>query len=85
MHAGQRADDLQMAELLGADIHQQVLALGIVAIDALDGILHRRRELAIGAAELLQQHIAEARIGFVDPDGVHELFNVVIHGWAFRE
>jgi hypothetical protein len=32
VHAGQRADDFQVAEFLGSDIHQQVLAPWIVAI-----------------------------------------------------
>ena len=69
-----------MAELLGADVHQKVFAIGIFAIEALNGVLHRRRELAIGTAELLEQHIAEGRIGFVDTDGVHKLLDVMIHG-----
>jgi hypothetical protein len=37
------------------------------------------------ASELLQQHIAKPRIGFVDPDRKHELFDVMVHeetyGW----
>ena len=80
VHAGETADDLEMAQLLGADVHEQVFALRVLAIESLDRILHRRGELAVGAAELLQQHVAEARIGLVDPDGVHELLDVVIHG-----
>ena len=43
------------------------------------GILHRGGEFAVGPAELLQQHIAEARIGLTDPDRIHQLFYVVIH------
>ena len=80
MHARQRADHFQMAQLLGADVHQQVLAVGIVAVEALDRVLHRGGELAVGAAELLQQHVAKARIGLVDANGVHQLLDVVIHG-----
>ncbi len=68
-----------MAQLLGADVHQKVFALRILAIEPLDRILHRRGELAVGAAELLEQHVAEARVGLVDADGVHELLDVVIH------
>ena len=79
MHARERADDLQMAELLGADVHQQVFACRILAVETLDRILHGGGKLAVGSAELLQQHIAELRIGLVDPDGVHELLDVVIH------
>ena len=63
VHAGERADDLQVAEFLGADVHQQVFARGIFAIEALDGVLHGGGEFAVGAAELLQQHIAERGIG----------------------
>jgi hypothetical protein len=36
MHPRQQPDDLQMAQLLCADIHQQVFAVGILAIQALD-------------------------------------------------
>ena len=73
-----------MAEFLGADVHQEVFAIWIFAIEALDRVLHRRRELAVGAAELLKQHIAELRIGLVDADGVHKLFDVMIHGCLWR-
>ena len=80
MHAGEAAYDLEVAQLLGADVHEQVFALRILAIEPLDRILHRRRELAVRAAELLEQHVAEARIGLVDSDRVHELLDVMIHG-----
>ena len=62
VHARERADDFQMAQLFGADVHQEILAIGIVAIQTLDRILHRSREFAFGAAELLKQHISEAGI-----------------------
>ena len=76
-----------MAELLGADVHQKVFAIWIFAIEALDRVLHRRRELAVGTAELLKQHIAELRIGLIDTDGVHKLFDVMIHGclWEWSD
>ena len=77
--AGKAADDFEVAEFLGADVHQEVFAVGIFAIEALDGVLHRRRELAVGTAELLKQHVAETRIGFVDANGVHKFFDVMIH------
>ena len=32
MHARQCADDFQVAEFLSADIHQQIFAFGIVAV-----------------------------------------------------
>ena len=79
MQPGERADDLQVAQFFGADVHQQILALRIVAIQTLNGVLHRRGELAVGAAELLEQHVAESRIRFVNADGVHQLLHVVIH------
>ena len=83
MHAGERADDLKMAEFFGADIHQQVFAAGIFAVKTLDGILHRRGKLAVGAAELFQKHIAETRIGLVNADGVHKFLDMMIHCIAF--
>ena len=75
----QGPDNFQMAQFLGADIHQQVFAGRVVAIEALNGILHGGGQFAVGAAELLQQHVAEARIRFVDPHRVHQFFDVVIH------
>ena len=79
MHAGQCPDDFQMAQLFGADIHQHVFAVRILAVQALNRILHGGRELAVGAAELLQKHVAEARIRLVDANRVHEFLDVVIH------
>ena len=69
-----------MAQLLGPDIHQQIFQAGIIAVETLNRILHRRREFAVGAAELFEQHLAKARIGFSHLNGVHQLFDVVIHG-----
>ena len=63
MQARQGADDLQMAQLFGANIHQEILALQVVAVQALNGILHRGGKLAIRAAELFQQHVAERGSG----------------------
>ena len=79
MHARERADDFEMAQFFGADIHQQVFAGGIFAVESLDGILHRGRKFAVGAAELFEQHVAELRIRLVDADRVHELLDVMIH------
>ena len=78
MQAGQRADDFEMTQLLGTDIHQQVFSLRILAVEALHGILHRRGELAVRPAELPEQHVAERRIGRIDANGVHQLLDVVI-------
>ena len=74
-----RADDLEMTEFLGADIHQQVLAVGILAVESLNGILHGGGQLAVGAAELFKQHVAEPRVGLVDSDRIHQFFDVVVH------
>ena len=68
-----------MAEFLGADVHQKIFSRRIVAVDALDGVLHRGGELAVRAAELFQQHVAKARIRFVDSNRVHELLDVMVH------
>jgi hypothetical protein len=76
----QRPDHLEVTQFLGADIHQKVLAGRVLAIESLDRVLHGGGELAIGAAELLQEHVAEFRVRLVDADRVHELFDVVIHG-----
>ena len=62
VQARQRADHFEMAQLLGADVHQQVLARGVLAVESLDRILHGRRQLAVRAAELLQEHVAERRV-----------------------
>ena len=43
VHAGQCPDDFQMAQFFRPNVHQQVFAARIVAIEALDRILHRRR------------------------------------------
>jgi hypothetical protein len=75
-----RSDNFQMTELLRADVHQQVLAGRVLAVESLDRILHRRSQLAVGAPKLLQKHVAELGIGLVDADGIHKLFDVVIHG-----
>ena len=44
-----------------------------------DDNLHRRRELAIRAAELFQQHIAEAGVRLVDSNRKHELLYMMEH------
>jgi hypothetical protein len=70
-----------VTKFLSADIHQQVFAFGIVAIDALDGVLHRGCKLSVRAAELLQQHVAESGIGRSNVYRVHQLFYVVVHNF----
>jgi hypothetical protein len=41
VHARERAHDFEVAELLRADIHKHVLAFRVVAVQPLDGVLHR--------------------------------------------
>ena len=72
--------DFEMAGFFGADVHQQIFAIWILAVQALYRILHRGRELAVGAAELFKKHVAETRVRLVDADGEHQLLDVVIHG-----
>ena len=54
-------------------------AVWIFAVQSLDRILHGGGKLAIGASELLEQHIAEARVRLVDTYGEHELLDMMIH------
>jgi hypothetical protein len=76
----QRPDNFQVAQLFGADVHQQVFAGGIVAVEALNGILHRGCQLAIRAAELLEKHVSEPYVRIPDAHCVHKLLNVMVHG-----
>jgi hypothetical protein len=45
----------------------------------LNRVLHRCRELSVRAAKLFQEHVAEAGIGFVNANSVHELFYMMVH------
>jgi hypothetical protein len=69
-----------MAKFLGADIHQEILAVRVFAIEALDRVLHRGCELAVRAPELFKEHISKTGGRFVDADGEHKLLDVMIHG-----
>ena len=79
MHAREGADDFEVAELLRADVHEKVFALRIFAVEPLDRVLHRGGKLAVGAAELLEQHVAELRIRRIDANRVHQFLDVVVH------
>ena len=79
MQSGECADHLKVAQLLGSSIHEQIFQLGVVAVEPLDGILHRRGEFAISTAAVLQEHVAESRVGYPDSDRIHELLNVLIN------
>src|SRR5213075_2116125 len=50
---GQRAHDFEVAQFLSTDVHEQIFAGRILAIETLDRILHGRGEFAISTAELL--------------------------------
>ncbi len=79
MHPCQRSDDLQMAQLFGADIHEQILHARIFGVYALDRILHRGSQFAVRAAKLLQQHVAETGVRLAHVDRVHKFLDVMIH------
>jgi len=84
MQPRQRSDDFEMAQLLGADVHQEIFPLGILAVQTLNRILHCGGELSVGPAELLEQHVSELRIRCVDAHGVHQLLDVVIHASSWH-
>ena len=69
-----------MASQKWRGVHEEVFAVRVGAIEALDGLLHGGGQFAVGAAELLQQHVSDAGVGLGDADGKHQLFDVVIHG-----
>src|ERR1700733_7735852 len=79
MHAGQAAHNFEMTQLFGADVHQQVFALGVVAIQALNRILHGSGQFTVSTSELFEQHVAKLRIGRADLHGVHQFLNMVVH------
>ena len=56
------------------------MRLGILAVQSLNRVLHGSRQLAIGAAKLLQQHVSKTGVWIPHVDRVHQLLDVVIHG-----
>lgn len=84
MQPRQGTHHFQMAQLFRANVHQQVLTFGVVAVESLNGVLHRGRKLPVGAAKLLEEHVPEAGIGLIHSDGIHQLLDVVIHRRAPR-
>jgi hypothetical protein len=77
MEAGKSADHLQMAELFGADIHQKVFPFSIFAIQALNGILHRGRQLSISAPNCSRSILPKRGSG--SSTRIHKLFYMMIH------
>ena len=68
-HLYGRAYDFQMPQLLGGDIHQHIVfvGIGIMTGESLHEILHRSLEFAVAASELFEQKACEPRIGFGNP------------------
>src|SRR5262249_46722366 len=58
---------------------EKVFDCEVVATERLEEILHRGHELAIRAADLFEQHVAEFRIRRVNAHRMQELFYVVVH------
>ena len=58
-------EELSHLEIVGC------LAVRVLAIEALDRILHCGSEFTVGAAELFEKHVAKTRVRFVDADGEH--------------
>ncbi len=80
VHARERTDYLQVPQFLGSNIHQEIFSLGILAIEPLNGVLHRCCQFTVCPAERFEQHVSEAGIGRPDMDRIHQLLNAVIHG-----
>ena len=74
------ADELDVADLLGADTLEQILVgLGrriAAEVDALEEVLHHRAHFAELAAETLLQRVRGGGIRLVDSDLVDELLSV---------
>ena len=65
-----RTDHLQMPQLLGADVGQQALELGVGHGVALGEVAQRRAELAVRASILADDRRGEFGIRIFDLDGV---------------
>jgi hypothetical protein len=88
-HRDRRADDFQVTEFLRRDIHQEIILVRVRSLgrESLHKILHRRFQLAIGTAELLQQHRGETIIRPGNPGIELQFFDMVEHrifpyGWT---
>ena len=85
-HGDDRADHLKVAEFLGRDVEQHVLAPGIVLGQPLREVAHRGGEFPVGSAELLEQQRCQRRVRFPDAHRVlqplvvneHERHSLVI-------
>jgi hypothetical protein len=72
VHPRQSTNDFKMAELFGADIHQQIFQTWIVAIEALNRVFSGK--LSIGSSKLLEKHFSKSWIGFTDVNGYMSFF-----------
>jgi hypothetical protein len=68
-----------MAQLLGSDIEQHVFATRIIFADRLSEVPARGRQLALGAAELLEEEVRQARVRSGNADGVLQPLVVYEH------
>ncbi len=84
-HLDGSTDNLQMAQLLGGDVHQKIVlvGIGIVAGERLHEILHGRFQLAVAAAELLEQQAREPGVGPRNPGLELEFLGMVEHTLVF--
>ena len=73
------SDHLEMAELFDRDVLQHVADRRVLGMEGLRPIGERRGQLAGRAAELLEQHLTEERIGILAFDVQHQLFAVEEH------
>jgi len=78
-HGDDRTDHLQVAELLGGDVEQHVLAAGVLFSQRLREIAHRRRQLALRTAELLEHERRQAGVRLGDAHRVHQSLVVNEH------
>jgi hypothetical protein len=78
-----RPDQLDVADLLGADALQQVLvrlALRSAEVDRLEQVLHHRPHLAELAAQTLLERVRGSRVRLVGLDLVDQSLHVQVHG-----
>ncbi|MNS07037.1 hypothetical protein D3C72_384720 [compost metagenome] len=76
-HGDDRADDLEVAQLLRGDVHQQVATPHVLVSQSLGEVAHGGRQLTLGSAELFEHESGQGRIGFGDPHRIHQL--LVMH------
>ena len=84
-HLDGSTDNLQMTQLLGGGVHQQIVlvGIGVVAGEGLHEILHGRFQLAVAAAELLEQQAREPGVGPRNPGLELEFLGMVEHTLVF--